>query len=248
MELEQDKPTDTADDAPVWGWRGIGAVLALVLVGSMVIILAVRALSSLLGQDLGASGMASPALYIAGSAVYGLLLLGIYLFAVRRTSWRAVGWRPASTQDLFFTTPLVLVLAFSGMILINLIIVALQGEAIENPQIEALTGGKPLTPFQLVLLFVLVAGMVPVAEELFFRGMIYPVLRYQWGSVAAIVGSAAIFAVVHVSWVLIPGLFFVGLNLALLREWSKSVIPGIVLHVIQNSLALLAINAALSTT
>jgi hypothetical protein len=44
-----------------------------------------------------------------------------------------------------------------------------------------------------------------------------------------------------------PALFFVGLNLALLREWSKSVFPGIMVHIIQNSLALLAINAALSS-
>jgi hypothetical protein len=75
--------------------------------------------------------------------------------------------------------------------------------------------------------------------------MIYPLLRGR-GAIVAVIGSAAIFAAAHVVPLLLPALFFVGLIWGLLREWSKSILPSIMLHATQNALFLLAINAALS--
>jgi hypothetical protein len=145
-------------------------------------------------------------------------------------------------------TPLLLFIELFGMLVINSTIQYFSGGVFENPQAEAITGGQSLTTVELLLLLVLLAGLVPLVEELFFRGVIYPLLRHRWGAVAAVVGSAALFAVVHFIPLLMPALFFVGLILGLLREWSKSVIPGIILHSMQNGLALLAINAMMSAS
>jgi hypothetical protein len=146
---------------------------------------------------------------------------------------------------MLVTTPLMLILSLSGMALINLALAALQGGTFENPQTEALTGGALLSPLEMLLLLIPVAILVPITEELFFRGMIYPLLR-GYGAIVAVVGSAAIFAAAHVVPLLLPALFFVGLIWGLLREWSKSILPSIMLHATQNALFLLAINAALS--
>ncbi|MCG7851784.1 MAG: CPBP family intramembrane metalloprotease [Methanosarcinaceae archaeon] len=40
------------------------------------------------------------------------------------------------------------------------------------------------------------AGVAPIAEEIYFRGLVYGYLR-RWGSVAAILGSTLLFVAVH---------------------------------------------------
>jgi hypothetical protein len=156
-----------------------------------------------------------------------------------------VGWVPVPNKTLLLV-PLLLLLALAGMIVINLSLAYLSGGTFENPQVEALTGGSALEPLTLVVLLLLVAVVVPVVEELFFRGMIYPLLRYRWGAGVAIGVSAAIFAAFHFVPLLMPALFFVGLILGYLREQSGSVLPGVLLHAMQNGIALLAFQAALS--
>lgn len=237
-----DSEQDT--QSPAWGWREVGIVIGLVA-GAMILILAIfRGLRAVTGQE-AALGATSPATYAAMTLIYLVMVVCIYLFTVRRAGWSALGVRFPAWQTLALT-PLLLFVTLAGIVLINSTIARVSGNAFENPQVAALTGGKPLSLPVLVLLLVLVAGLVPIAEELLFRGMIYPLLRYRWGRGVAIVGSALIFAVAHMLLLLMPALFFVGLVLGLLREWSKSVIPGMVLHAMQNGLALILINMVLS--
>jgi uncharacterized protein len=54
-----------------------------------------------------------------------------------------------------------------------------------------------------------------------------------------------LFALVHFIPILIPGLFWVGFVLAWVRERSGSIVPGIVLHALQNGLVVWAIYAVL---
>jgi hypothetical protein len=236
-------PTEPKHMPPAWGWREIGAVVALTVAGALLLLLVQWGLSLVGGLESVATGATSPVNYATILIIYGVLLFGIYRFA----GWEVSGWRSVTARDMYFTTPLMLVLMLSGMVLINIAMAALQGGAFENPQVDAISGGEPLSSVQLWFLLVLLAGVVPVAEELFFRGMLYPVMRSTWNPAIAIVGSAALFAVIHFIPLLLPTLFFMGVVLALLREWSGSTIPCIVLHGFQNGMALLAFNAALSS-
>lgn len=225
------------DETVGWGWRAVALVVALTIVGAFAIFF----LTTQYGAQ--ADGSLSPLVaFLAGIAIYGVILAGIYLFAARRSGWAALGWRPVSWQVLV-ATPALLIVGLFGIAAINLTIAVLQGGTFENPQSDALTGGSPLSQTELLLGLLLVAGIVPVAEELLFRGMIYPLLRHR-GAVFAIVISAALFSLVHFIPLLLPALFFIGLLLGLLREWSKSVIPCILFHALQNGIGLLAINAA----
>jgi hypothetical protein len=240
----------SADAPPPWGWRDVGAVILLTL-GGVFGLWAIAQVFALFGgseQPDAANGGPSVAMMVALTltVVYGVMLLGIYFFGARRAGWAALGLRPVSLRTMLVTTPLMLILSLSGMALINLGLAALQGGTFDNPQTEALTGGALLSPLEMLLLLVPVAVLVPITEELFFRGMIYPLLR-GYGAIVAVIGSAAIFALAHVVPLLLPALFFVGLIWGLLREWSKSILPSIMLHAAQNALFLLAINAALSS-
>lgn len=74
------------------------------------------------------------------------------------------------------------------------------------------------TTLEIVLIFVSVALLAPLIEEILYRGMLLPWLNRFMGRWPAIVLSAAIFAGVHlVDWdarAAVPGLFLIGIVLA----------------------------------
>jgi membrane protease YdiL (CAAX protease family) len=83
-----------------------------------------------------------------------------------------------------------------------------------------------------------VVGVAPATEELFFRGWCQPLLRARFGARRAVVAQALLFGAVHTDrlWA-VPPLVFIGLVCGWLRERSGSVVPGLVLHVVNNSVA-----------
>jgi membrane protease YdiL (CAAX protease family) len=95
-------------------------------------------------------------------------------------------------------------------------------------------------PSALVGRLVVLNGLAAVAEEAFFRRLVYGLLE-QRGPFVAVVGSAALFAVVHVTvygfWVL-PLDLAAGLVLSWQRWSSGSWAPPAITHVIANVLAL----------
>lgn len=232
-----------------WGWRDVGKALLLIIVGSFVLgalVVGIAVITDSLPEE--GQGMAAAPLFWLGALIYGLVVLAVYLFAVRRGQgkWSWLGLRSFSRWWLPFIPALTLVQLF-GMSIINILFVLpFTGGQFENPQIEALTGGSPLSARDLTLLLILVAIIAPIAEELFFRGMLYPLLRRRWSAHVAIVVNGFLFALIHFIPILIPGLFFVGIVLAWVRERSGSLIPCILLHAMQNGLVLLGIYTMLN--
>jgi len=90
-----------------------------------------------------------------------------------------------------------------------------------------------------VLLIVIAA---PISEEVCFRGMLYGGLRERLPRLGAALLSAAIFGGLHAVTGLsaVPPLIAFGFILALLYEKTGSVLPGTILHALNNSVALLA--------
>ena len=88
--------------------------------------------------------------------------------------------------------------------------------------------------------FVLLAGAVlgPFLEELFFRGFVFAGLHQRYSLRTAAIVSAALFALIHLQWLLFVPLFVLGYLLADLYERSDSLWPPIVMHSMINTLAL----------
>jgi len=86
----------------------------------------------------------------------------------------------------------------------------------------------------------LIAGLAPIAEELFFRGMLFGGLRVRLPFFVAALISAAIFGSLHLATgaSAVPPLILFGFALAWLYERTGSLWPAIILHAINNSLAL----------
>jgi uncharacterized protein len=88
--------------------------------------------------------------------------------------------------------------------------------------------------------FVTVGVVAPIAEEMVFRGAILRRLndtlghRLRWLSIAI---TALLFAVVHGNWVQGIGAFLTGLALGWVYVRTRSIVPGIIIHWVNNSIA-----------
>jgi len=77
--------------------------------------------------------------------------------------------------------------------------------------------------------------LAPLLEELFFRGLLYPLLRRSWGVTAGVVVTAGAFACIHGiqlgwAWAPVLAIFVVGIVLTLVRERSNSVGASFLMH------------------
>jgi len=86
-----------------------------------------------------------------------------------------------------------------------------------------------------IFLFFLVGGLVaPVAEEIFFRGIVYGFLR-RWGMVVALVGSTLLFVLAHAIQSGIPLTQIVGgIVFAVAYEVTSNLMVPITIHVLGN--------------
>lgn len=101
---------------------------------------------------------------------------------------------------------------------------------------EMLPSGGP----ELLVQFLALCVMPAIAEELLFRGAFQGLMR-PCGSAAAIFAPALLFGVLHLD--LAQGLtaFACGVFLGWLAERSGSILPGMLLHLVNNVLAFLTI-------
>lgn len=91
-------------------------------------------------------------------------------------------------------------------------------------------------PRVLVLVFVLACVIAPVAEELFFRGVLFGALRRSTSRWAAIAVSAGAFALVHTNPVGFLPIMALGCLLSDLYDRSGMLIVPIMVHVAHNTL------------
>ena len=85
-----------------------------------------------------------------------------------------------------------------------------------------------------------IAIMAPLVEELLFRGAIQGyMLRKEMKPLHAILIASAIFGIVHMNPIQIPFAFAIGLIFGWLYYRTGSVVPGIIGHFINNSIACL---------
>lgn len=86
----------------------------------------------------------------------------------------------------------------------------------------------------LVLAIIVVCVMAPLAEETMFRGFIYGWARRAMPLAAAVAVNGVIFATLHFQLLLLIPLFAVGVILALVYQFSRSLIPGALVHALFN--------------
>jgi membrane protease YdiL (CAAX protease family) len=107
----------------------------------------------------------------------------------------------------------------------------------------SLLGGQPFAlvksnlprqPQKIVLLFIVGGLIAPVAEEIFFRGVLYGFLR-RWGAPVAILVSTAVFVTLHPTAGLSVTQLVGGLVFAVAYEIEGNLVVPIAIHVLGNN-------------
>ncbi len=99
----------------------------------------------------------------------------------------------------------------------------------------------PLTqagPTQLAGFFLLAVVVAPACEELFFRGWVFTALRHRYARWVAYGGSGVVFAAIHLNVEALVPIAVMALILAFLYDRTRSVIPGMVAHGLNNAVML----------
>jgi membrane protease YdiL (CAAX protease family) len=120
-------------------------------------------------------------------------------------------------------------------------VLLLQRLGIEAPPQAAELAIAMLDPFLVVVAVVILA---PIAEEIFFRGIVFNALLREGGRRWAFIGSSALFAVIHISLVAVVPILLLGLALAWIYQRTGNLLAPMAMHATVNgisvALALLA--------
>jgi len=92
-----------------------------------------------------------------------------------------------------------------------------------------------------VLAGVFVIGIAPVAEEFFFRGFLFQAFRESWGVWIAAPASGLVFGLAHFEASKLVPLAILGTALALVFHRTRSLLPCILLHGLNNTIAFIVL-------
>jgi len=260
---EKDLYDQRYEDAPVpWTIQQTIIGFFLSLVPRIVFSLALGALSGSGSSTVSSTTPFTPGADLANAAVLFVLngliqatfLIGPFFIA--RYALRSLGTMPSLRsilQTLSFRSfdvrkaSLLVFLYFIAILCVNLLYQVLLNVLhlkIQTNDQVILQLGKvaPFTMYGLLLLAVFVA---PICEEVLFRGFMFAGFLRAMPLPVAICLSAFIFGAAHGDLASFPVLFCIGILLALIRWRTGSLWPGIILHLLNNSLSAVTIILAL---
>jgi membrane protease YdiL (CAAX protease family) len=174
------------------------------------------------------------------------LVLGVWRGKI---TWAELGIAPLRWRWVWLLLAIgvtIVLLPLRGII--GLIVQLLLGGGLEALQgrYQMLAGtGFSWTAFLLTLLG---AGVIaPIAEEFFFRGFLYTAFRRRTGFLGAALLSSLAFAIGHIDALgVVAASFVMGIVLALMYEYTRSLWVTIVAHAINNAIAVVVLYLALA--
>lgn len=82
------------------------------------------------------------------------------------------------------------------------------------------------------------ALLIPIMEEVLFRGYIFSRLEKAMPSIVAALISSVVFGICHGGLVWAIWAFLLGMFICVVRIKSRSIVPGIIIHIIMNTYAM----------
>ena len=207
------------------GWAAVS-----ILVGA-----ATYAVATVVAPGLAADSVTLTAVIVF--EVYALLVGSLYVFLGRAGGLHDVlRLRFTSKEDLLLGVAV-------GLFSWSVVVVAYLAVGLLDDLLDALMfyvgsdGGRlgSLGPIVAGLSLLRACLVAPLAEELLFRGALFGWLRRRLPAWPAILVSAVLFGAVHISPILMPAGFILGVGLGWLRERTGSILPGLVFHIANNA-------------
>jgi membrane protease YdiL (CAAX protease family) len=215
-------------------YRGPSVLLLLLLVFVITNLVALPFASDAAALLLGEGDLSLLGATVILVSTQAALLLVTWLFVVRPN---ALAGLPVPGPDTPAAVRSGLVWGIGGWFVATLVsavvVLVLQAFGIEAAPQAAEQALSQIDPWLAVLALVIVA---PIAEEVFFRGVVFNAWLREGGRRAAYVGSAVLFGVIHLNLVAFVPIVILGLILAWVYERSRNLVAPIVLHAVFNGI------------
>ena len=199
------------------------------------------ALTAPFTDDALALGSGEGEITLLGSAVIlvaaqlGLLIVG-YLFVYRTNALAALPSFPGRDPIRAIVAGLGWgVLAWIGSTIVLFLVSELLARIGRPPPVGPAEQAIALLDPWLVTVAIVV--FAPIAEELFFRGIVFNAWLREAGRTWAYIGSAALFAAIHLSLESLLPIFLLGLALAWVYQRTGNLIAPITMHATVNGIS-----------
>lgn len=240
-------------DRPPWGpMSGIGVWIisvAAIIVIPVIAVLVWYLIQSARGAPLPALGapedlkewLSSPNLLLVqvlSTMIAHAITIAICWAVVtklgKRPFWDSLGWSWAGHPVWYW-------LVFSGCIIIGLVIASqllsrVLPQSEDNSFADLLKSSRQVR----IAIAVLATFTAPLVEETVYRGVLFSSLRTSLGLIASVLVVTVMFVGVHVlqywgAWVTIAGLTLLSLTLTVIRARTKSILPSVLIHTVNNA-------------
>ncbi len=221
---------------PAWSWWDVLAVFGFTIFAVFLFSMAALAIARTLPEykQIPIADLATDPRIVVGAqaAAYPVILVLIFIVVRSRTRQRfpeAIHWRwPGISGTGFFVGGTILALLVEGL---SSFLPMPKSLPMDNYFHNA-SSAYLLAAFGITL--------APLLEEVFFRGMLYPLLRRAFGLTIAVLLTAAAFAAIHgaqlgYAWSPILSIFVVGVVFTLVRVRTDSVAASFLMHCGYNS-------------
>lgn len=150
------------------------------------------------------------------------------------------------SKSFNFSTGLYMIpIAFSVCIIGNILVDFIPRA---NENIVTMEVYKLAEEYNVFLSLFIVSVLIPIIEELIFRGFFYDAIKLMANDVIAIIFSSIAFAVAHVDLRQALYALFAGVILAYIKYKYKSLIYPIILHLLMNLTSLVIVPTVLAVT
>jgi len=244
-------------DRPRWGiWTGIGVwvfSVAALLVASVVVVMVLYVFDQRRGiappagdAEAMRAWLMSPRVLTATvySTILAHLLTIAFCWAVvtrlrSQPFFESLGWNWAGHPVIFWL--LIAIGIFVGINAADAIFIKILPQ--RESDFEVMLKSGPQVRLAVALL---ASFSAPLVEEVVYRGVIFGGLRKRFSATTTIIIVTLLFLGVHVpqyagAWASLAGLMLLSLVLTVVRAMSKSLLPCIVIHFINNAVISLVV-------
>jgi uncharacterized protein len=222
------------DENPPWsGWDVLGIAFLTLFLMAVFLLATTYALQRLYYRNLSAVEVAKDPLVTVIAQLFAyLVVLAVVVSIVKRMSGgrflTAIRWNWPQRWPAYLLVGVALSLALQGLAYL----LPRPKEMPIDRFFQTATEAWALSLFGITL--------APLLEELFFRGLLYPVLARRLGTAVSIALTAVGFGLIHApqlgkAWGPVLVVFLVGLVLTIVRAVTKSVAAGMLVHIAYNA-------------
>lgn len=166
------------------------------------------------------------------SAVLTLLIYFIVEKVKKSSIFKEADIKPATGKQIGLSV----VGALGAMFFMNFMLTILP---IPQDLLGDLTSGvSKLTTYPFWQAILANALLIPIMEEVLFRGYIFSRLEKAMPSIVAALISSVVFGICHGGLVWAIWAFLLGMFICVVRIKSRSIVPGIIIHIIMNTYAM----------